>query len=280
VCYATAHSLANSCPPVNRRGAFLLPDSDAPAAEPNTLTSEDNPKGFVQLQRAILFARNLSRDAKLLYAILQHYSWRDEHCFPGYDRLCFEMQAGETSVRKFMRELESVGLVTQRRRGQGFTNIYFLPSVKGAKLVYETFQPPEKPSKGAKSRTSESEGLEPRKSNAPEPHFSGAYLDSVDRETEDVDRSIRPASPAVNSDDAALILSYVTDFGDELHDTASPKASAARAAKLFREFGGEIGDFCGLMNEAKRRTQSHAPRKGTRMAYWFGVLESLVRDGR
>lgn len=107
-----------------------------------------------------------------------------------------------------------------------------------------------------------------------------ATQETVLQETERQDPSIRPAPPALDSDDAALILSYVTDFGDELHDTASPKVSAARASKLFREFGGEIGEFCGLMNEAKRRTQSHAPRKGTRMAYWFGVLESLVREGR
>jgi hypothetical protein len=256
-----------------------LPDSNAPVAEPNTLTSEDNPRGFVQLQRAILFARNISRDAKLLYAILQHYSWQDAHCFPGYDRLCFEMQAGETSVRKFMRELESVGLVTQRRRGQGFTNVYFLPSVRGARLEYEMYQPP-RPAKGTKSRTSESEGLEPHKSNAPEPHFSGVYLDSVDRNTEDVDPSNRPASSPLDSDDAGVIEAYIADFGREMRDVAPVKVSAARAVNLYREFDGDLTAFRTLLYEARQRTQSHAPKRGTRMAYFFAVLESLVREGR
>jgi hypothetical protein len=54
----------------------------------------------------VLYARNLTRDAKLLYAILLGYAWQEGRCFPGYGRLCYDMGATENTVRKFMRELE------------------------------------------------------------------------------------------------------------------------------------------------------------------------------
>lgn len=48
------------------------------------------PRGYVQLPKQVLYARNLSRNAKLLYTVLLGYAWQDQHCFPGYQRLCAE----------------------------------------------------------------------------------------------------------------------------------------------------------------------------------------------
>lgn len=81
--------------------------------EPDTLLIEDQSLryGFIQLPRLVLYARNLSRDAKLLYAVLLGYAWQEGRCFPGYHRLCENMQASENAVRKYMRELESVNLL-------------------------------------------------------------------------------------------------------------------------------------------------------------------------
>jgi len=74
-------------------------------AEPNTLLLEDRSlaNGFIQLPKVVLHAANLSRDAKLLYAILLSYAWQASRCFPGYRRLCEDMQASENMVRKYMR---------------------------------------------------------------------------------------------------------------------------------------------------------------------------------
>ncbi len=90
--------------------------------------------GFVMLPKVILHARNLSRDAKILYAILVDYAWQERRCFPGYARLCADMGASEPIVRKYMRELEEVGLLTQKRRGLGKTNLYVLLRIASAQL--------------------------------------------------------------------------------------------------------------------------------------------------
>jgi hypothetical protein len=106
------------------------------APEPDTLLVEDRSlaHGFVQLAKLVLSARNLSRDAKLLYAVLLMYAWQAGRCFPGYRRLCQDMQASENMVRKYMRELEAAKLLSQRRRGLGKTNIYTMLALRTAKI--------------------------------------------------------------------------------------------------------------------------------------------------
>jgi hypothetical protein len=107
--------------------------------EPNTLVIEDPTlyHGFVQLPKLVLYARNLSRDAKLLYAILLGYAWQEQRCFPGYQRLCNDMDASENMVRKCMRELGAAHLLSQQRRGQGRTNIYILHDLRTAKIAVQ-----------------------------------------------------------------------------------------------------------------------------------------------
>lgn len=68
--------------------------------------------GFVQLPKAVLSARHLSRDAKLLYAVLLGYAWQERRCFPGYQRLCADLAASENAVRTWMRELEAAHLIS------------------------------------------------------------------------------------------------------------------------------------------------------------------------
>jgi len=88
----------------------------------------------------VLHARNLSRDAKLLYAFLLRYAWQQGRCFPGYAQLCAAMGASPSIVRKYMGELEAVGLLVQKRRGLGKTNLYTLCSLSRA-----TLEPPVPP---------------------------------------------------------------------------------------------------------------------------------------
>jgi hypothetical protein len=74
----------------------------------------------------LLHAPGLSRDAKLLYAVLLSYAWQQGSCFPGYERLQHDLQCSVNSVTKWMQELEGVRLVTRRKRGQGKTTVYTL----------------------------------------------------------------------------------------------------------------------------------------------------------
>ena len=111
------------------------PDHDS-ALEPGTLLIEDETlrAGFTQIPNRVLHARNLSRDAKLLYGFLLSYAWQQGRCFPGYAQLCVAMGASPSIVRKYMRELEAVGLLVQKRRGLGKTNLYTLCSLSRATL--------------------------------------------------------------------------------------------------------------------------------------------------
>jgi len=117
------------------------PDHDG-ALEPGTLFIEDETlrAGFTQIPNRVLHARNLSRDAKLLYGFLLSYAWQQGRCFPGYAQLCAAMGASPSIVRKYMHELEAVGLLVQKRRGLGKTNLYTLCSLSTA-----TLEPPVPP---------------------------------------------------------------------------------------------------------------------------------------
>lgn len=80
--------------------------------------------GFTQVPNFILKEPNLSVGAKLTYAMFLSYAWHNDSCFPGQERLARDIGLSRVRVTHFISELESVGLVTIQRRGQGKTNIY------------------------------------------------------------------------------------------------------------------------------------------------------------
>ena len=83
-------------------------------------------EGFAPLPNAVLLDIRLSRDARLLYALLQYHARGDGRCFPSHATLAAELGGGETALRAYLRELIDAGLIGQRRRGQGRTNMYIL----------------------------------------------------------------------------------------------------------------------------------------------------------
>ena len=283
--------------------------------EPDTLVLEDQSLryGFIQLPKQILYARNLSRDAKLLYAVLLGYAWQKDRCFPGYRRLCADMQASENMVRKYMRELEAVRLLSQKRRGLGKTNIYTLHDL----------------------RTSKIEVQEPQETAAPEPSKSEGKVEEVEIETERIEPSnirkpsaskkndktpplipmasatpqpettpqTRPASgmeplsamltrqpPPMLSydDDRQQILSYLEDFARELNDQAPLKSSVTRAYHLYQRSGKPIAVFIDALYQARAITKERSAsiRSSTesggvrspknKTAYFFSVLEDVL----
>jgi Helix-turn-helix domain len=82
--------------------------------------------GFTQVPNFILKSEALSPGAKLSYAMLLHYAWQNDFCFPGQERLAKDMGVGKRSVIRFMAELERVGFIAVQRRGLGQTNLYQL----------------------------------------------------------------------------------------------------------------------------------------------------------
>ncbi len=271
-----------------------LHEAGAFQPEPDTLLVEDRSLvgGFIQLPRLVLRARNLSRDAKLLYAILLSYAWQEQRCFPGYRRLCDDLDASENAVRKYMRELEACDLLRQKRRGLGKTNIYTLCDLRTAKI--EVLEP-QKQENG--SRTSKSEVQEPAKSEVPEPIKSEVYLETEELDTENRTPSkIRKSKSAdffapeveekltrnnnativahhdngfaVSSDreplternllDTAVrerLLIFVQDFGREFNDGASVRSSTTRMANLYRKANLPLDEFVAHLYRARETTR-------------------------
>src|ERR1700726_1330944 len=82
--------------------------------------------GFTQVPNFILTKKELSVGAKLAYAMLLKYAWADDACFPGQVKLAEDMGAGERSVRTYLKELETGGLLAIKQRGLAKTNLYRL----------------------------------------------------------------------------------------------------------------------------------------------------------
>ena len=80
--------------------------------------------GFTQVPNFILTKGDISVGAKLAYAMILKYLWNNDACFPGQTTLATDMGAGERSVRTYLKELESAGLLEITQRGLGRTNLY------------------------------------------------------------------------------------------------------------------------------------------------------------
>lgn len=88
---------------------------------------------FTKFPNAVMFASEISIGAKVTYASLMHYSWRngrekevDPVDFPSLQAIAHSIAVSRTAVNGYMRELREVGLlVTSRVRNQGMRGLLF-----------------------------------------------------------------------------------------------------------------------------------------------------------
>jgi hypothetical protein len=85
---------------------------------------EINRGGYVLLSQHVLTTPKLSPGAKCVHALLIHYGWNNEYCFPGQDRIAKDMGMSASRINEFTKELEANGFIEIIRRGQGKTNVY------------------------------------------------------------------------------------------------------------------------------------------------------------
>lgn len=267
--------------------------------EPDTLLLEDQSLryGFVQLPKLVLYARNLSRDAKLLYAVLLGYAWQERRCFPGYSRLCDDMQASENAVRKYMRELEATDLLRQKRRGLGKTNIYTLLDLRTAKTEVQ-----EPHTSEVRARTANFAVQDPAKSAAFERQESAVKIETEEIETERIRPSnVRKPSPKQNrkKDDTIdvthvddeireQLLHFVEDFAREFNDAAPLRSSTSRLVNLYQRAESPMGEFIDQLYAARSITKERTAAIRTtvedaapgaqknKMGYFFAVLEDRL----
>lgn len=83
-------------------------------------------RGYTRVPNAILTHATLSPGAKITYAMLLRYAWQEDRSFPGQERLAKDIGAGERSIRTYLKELETGGLVEIHQRGLGRSNLYIL----------------------------------------------------------------------------------------------------------------------------------------------------------
>ncbi|MBM3302933.1 MAG: helix-turn-helix domain-containing protein [Deltaproteobacteria bacterium] len=81
-------------------------------------------QGWTGVPNFILETKQVSVGAKLVYAMLLKYARELQECFPGQQRLAADIGSAERSVRRWLQELEGVGLIDIKRRGQGKPNLY------------------------------------------------------------------------------------------------------------------------------------------------------------
>ena len=82
--------------------------------------------GFTQVPNFVLEDAKLGVGAKITYAMFLKYAWDNSYCFPGQERLAKDIGCSERSVHTWMKELETAGLLSVKRRGLGKTNLYTL----------------------------------------------------------------------------------------------------------------------------------------------------------
>lgn len=81
-------------------------------------------RGWTGVPNFILESKDISVGAKLIYAMLLKYAREMDECFPGQARLAKDIGSSERSVRTWLKELEKMGLVSIKQRGQGRPNLY------------------------------------------------------------------------------------------------------------------------------------------------------------
>ena len=79
--------------------------------------------GFTQVPNAILCSAKLPPAAKMTYAMLLSYAWQNDFCFPGQERLASDIGVTDRSVRTYLKELETKGLLSIKQQGQGRPNL-------------------------------------------------------------------------------------------------------------------------------------------------------------
>ncbi|MEZ5844819.1 MAG: helix-turn-helix domain-containing protein [Hyphomicrobiaceae bacterium] len=82
--------------------------------------------GFTQVPNFLFKGSGLSIGAIVVYAKFLSYAWHNDYCFPGQEQLAADIGVTDRSVRTWVKELQTAGLLEVEQRGLGKTNLYRL----------------------------------------------------------------------------------------------------------------------------------------------------------
>lgn len=103
--------------------------SPTPATPSLDFDAELRPGQFVQTPTAFLRSPAFSPTVKLLYQVLLSYKGKNADAWPGQDRLAADVGVSERTVRGALATLETAGLITVQKGGDGQTNRYHFPNL-------------------------------------------------------------------------------------------------------------------------------------------------------
>lgn len=83
-------------------------------------------QGFTQIPNAILRDPSISAGARLTYAMLSSFAWQSDECFVGQAKLAKLLGVGDRQLRRYLTELEEVGLLEITQQGLHKPNLYTL----------------------------------------------------------------------------------------------------------------------------------------------------------
>ncbi len=89
----------------------------AEPTRPRLTVVKDDGASYSALPHDIMRDTSLSRDARLLYAILQGHWWQDGACFASHATLASEMGCSTRMLRVYLDELIRAGRVTEHQAG-------------------------------------------------------------------------------------------------------------------------------------------------------------------
>lgn len=92
---------------------------------------------YCALPHAIVRRADISRDARLLVAVLQMYGWKDGDCTASHATLAADMGCGLKSLRGYLDELIAAGIITEREAGVRRQKVYTL-AVNTSKTTHWT----------------------------------------------------------------------------------------------------------------------------------------------
>ena len=100
--------------------------------EQNTLIIENEAlrRGFTIIPNYILRNPSLSFGARMTYTLLLSYAWQEGSCFPGQEKLAFDLGVTRKAVNTYLHELKEKRFVDWKRRGMGKTNVYRILDVQ------------------------------------------------------------------------------------------------------------------------------------------------------
>jgi hypothetical protein len=103
---------------------------------------------YSALPHEIMRDTSLSRDARLLFAVLQGHWWQDGDCFASHATLATEMGCSTRMLRTYLNELIEAGKVTEHEAGQRRQKVYRMGSI-GSTVPIEPLN--EKPASDSKA---------------------------------------------------------------------------------------------------------------------------------